>query len=246
MFTLNKGALDALHISHLTKSYKDHKVIDDLSFTFNKKGITIIVGVNGSGKTTLFNLINDLVDKDEGTITLSSLSDEDRKKECFYIPSDFYLPEYMTGKEYVDFILSRYPYSNKENVEWLIHLLDFDEAYHKLIETYSYGMKKKIQIIAAIASNTHYIFADEVFNGLDFETVLLLEELFQKLSNKRAFVLITHEMHLIQRFDCDCYMMKEGKLYHVEDDPLKMIEEIKEEKTYQEKRELIDEHVMSL
>ena len=178
MFTLNKGALDALHISHLTKSYKDHKVIDDLSFTFNKKGITIIVGVNGSGKTTLFNLINDLVDKDEGTITLSSLSDEDRKKECFYIPSDFYLPEYMTGKEYVDFILSRYPYSNKENVEWLIHLLDFDEAYHKLIETYSYGMKKKIQIIAAIASNTHYIFADEVFNGLDFETVLLLEELF--------------------------------------------------------------------
>ena len=240
MFTLNKGALDALHISHLTKSYKDHKVIDDLSFTFNKRGITIIVGVNGSGKTTLFNLINDLVDKDEGTITLSSLSDEDKKKECFYIPSDFYLPEYMTGKEYVDFILSRYPYSNKENVNWLIHLLDFDEAYHKLIETYSYGMKKKIQIIAAIASNTHYIFADEVFNGLDFETVLLLEELFQKLSNKRAFVFITHEMHLIQRFDCDCYMMKEGKLYHVEDDPLKMIEEIKEEKTYQEKRELID------
>ena len=59
-------------------------------------------------------------------------------------------------------------------------------------------------------------------------------------------MLITHEMHLIQRFDCDCYMMKEGKLYHVEDDPLKMIEEIKEEKTYQEKRELIDEHVMSL
>ncbi len=246
MFTLNKGALDALHISHLTKSYKDHIVIDDLSFTFNKRGITIIVGVNGSGKTTLFNLINDLVDKDEGTITLSSLSDEDRKKECFYIPSDFYLPEYMTGKEYVDFILSRYPYSNKENVNWLIHLLDFDEAYHKFIETYSYGMKKKIQIIAAISSNTHYIFADEVFNGLDFETVLLLEELFQKLSNKRAFVFITHEMHLIQRFDCDCYMMKEGKLYHVEDDPLKMIEEIKEEKTYQEKRELIDEHVMSL
>jgi ABC-2 type transport system ATP-binding protein len=40
--------------------------------------------------------------------------------------------------------------------------------------------------------------------------------------------------------------MKEGKLYHVEDDTLKMIEEIKEEKTYQEKRELIDEHVMSL
>lgn len=80
MFTLNKGALDALHISHLTKSYKDHKVIDDLSFTFNKRGITIIVGVNGSGKTTLFNLINDLVDKDEGTITLSSLSDEDKKK----------------------------------------------------------------------------------------------------------------------------------------------------------------------
>jgi ABC-2 type transport system ATP-binding protein len=40
--------------------------------------------------------------------------------------------------------------------------------------------------------------------------------------------------------------MKEGKLYHVEDDPLKMIEEIKEENTYQEKRELIDEHVMSL
>ena len=246
MFTLNKGASYALHISHLSKSYKDHTVIDDLSFTFSKKGITIIIGTNGSGKTTLFHLINDLIDKDEGVIQIPSLSDEERKKECFYIPSDFYLPDYMSGKEYIDFILSRYPHSNKKIVDTLTRLLDFEHAYHQLIETYSYGMKKKIQIIAAIASNTQYVFADEVFNGLDFETVLLLEELFQKLSSQRSFILITHEMHLIERFHCDCYMMKQGKLYHVENNPLKMIEEIQNEQSYQEKRGLINEYIVSL
>ena len=236
----------SLYLSHLSKSYNNHKVIDDLSFTFNNIGITVIVGLNGCGKTTLFNIINDLIDKDEGVMSYENMSDEERKKECFYIPSDFYLPEYMTGKEYVEFVLARYPHSHKESVSYLLTLLDFNEAYLKLIETYSYGMKKKIQIIAAIASNTQYVFPDEVFNGLDFETVLLLEALIQKLSRKRAFVLVTHEMYLIENLQCECYMMKKGKLCKVTQDKMMMIEEIKKENEYKRKQEVINEYILSL
>lgn len=58
-------------------------------------------------------------------------------------------------------------------------------------------MKKKVQIIAAVLSNAPYVLGDEVFNGLDFETTLITVKLFQALLDHRSFVLISHNMTII-------------------------------------------------
>ena len=76
----------------------------------------------------------------------------------------------------------------------------------------SFGMKKKVQIIAAVLSNAPYVLGDEVFNGLDFETTLITVKLFQALLDHRSFVLISHNMTIINHFCDHIFLMSNGKL----------------------------------
>ena len=160
-----------IEIEGLTKSFKKNRVIDALSASFSSTGVSVIVGTNGSGKTTLLNMLTNLLEADGGSIQIDGISPGSQayKSKFFYLPSDFYLPGYMTGKEYVQFVLSRYETSEEEKASLLIELLDLADGQHKTIESYSFGMKKKIQIVAAVAANTDYIIADEIFGGYSWQ-----------------------------------------------------------------------------
>ncbi|HFZ4622548.1 TPA: ABC transporter ATP-binding protein, partial [Enterococcus faecalis] len=125
---------------------------------------------------------------------------------------EFYLPNYMTGKEYLNFVLSRYRCSDTERIDDFLELFDLKFAGTNLIESYSFGMKKKIQIVAAALANTDYILGDEIFNGLDFETTLLTLELFENLSREVGIVIISHNKLIIERFSENILLMSNGNL----------------------------------
>ncbi|WP_216647543.1 ATP-binding cassette domain-containing protein [Bacillus sp. THAF10] len=194
---------------------------------FGTEGIDIIVGVNGSGKTTMLNCICDITPFQDGNIKIHSIDHKEKeaKLKMYYIPSDFYLPEYLSGKEYVDFVFNRYKEADDKFFQFVIELYHLKEALHKKISDYSYGMKKKLQIAVSLSLNVQYIFADEVFNGLDYESYLLTEYLFHKLSGNRKFILITHNMDYITRNpQADVYLLSFGKMELMKD--ISKIEEI--------------------
>ena len=62
-----------LEVSHITKSYGNNKVLDDVTFSIPKGKIVGLLGPNGSGKTTLIKLINDLLKEDSGIIKVNGL-----------------------------------------------------------------------------------------------------------------------------------------------------------------------------
>lgn len=74
--------------------------MDNITINF-KEDTTVIVGLNGSGKTVFLNSITGILNIDSGTIAIDGFKPDSKefKERIFYIPSDFYLPEYMTGKE---------------------------------------------------------------------------------------------------------------------------------------------------
>lgn len=203
-----------IEIKNLSKKYKNRIVLNDVTISFPEKGVTVIVGVNGSGKTTLMDCIVGMKSMDSGEIFVDSFSysSDNYKSKLFYIPSDFYLPEFMTGIEYLHFILSRYVHSNRLLIPDFIDLFGLESAQNQLIESYSFGMKKKIQIIAALLSNAEYILCDEVFSGLDFETELLLTELLKVISKKSSIVLVSHNKLVVEKFSDNIYLMRNGKL----------------------------------
>lgn len=57
-----------LSLQHISKSFGDNKVLQDISFTIKKGSITILMGTNGSGKTTLFNIISGFLEEDGGEV----------------------------------------------------------------------------------------------------------------------------------------------------------------------------------
>jgi len=202
-----------IRIENLTKKF-DRKVLDNITISLPKNRVSVIVGINGSGKTTLLDCIVGLKDATSGKVFIESYSNDSEKfKECiFYIPSEFYLPNYMTGKEYLNFVLSRYRCSDIERIDDFLELFDLKFAGTNLIESYSFGMKKKIQIVAAALANTDYILGDEIFNGLDFETTLLTLELFENLSREVGIVIISHNKLIIERFSENILLMSNGNL----------------------------------
>lgn len=203
-----------LEIKKITKKYGGQIVLDNLSTIFNEKGITIIVGTNGSGKTTLFNIVVGMQEADSGVVELDGFLQNSREyKEClFYIPSDFYLPEYMTGEEYAEFVLGSYPKSKQKDFEMIVQILGMSENKKYNIESYSFGMKKKLQLSVAIASHAKYILADEIFSGLDFETMIICEEMFRKISRKTSIIVVSHDTNTLSKFPQDIRIMIKGDL----------------------------------
>ncbi|TAA65569.1 ABC transporter ATP-binding protein [Streptococcus sp. LQJ-218] len=203
-----------LEVKELCKSFGSHCVLDSLSITLGKTGITVIVGLNGSGKTVFLNLISGIIQYDSGEVLLNGNSNgsDAFKKNIFYIPSDSYLPEYLTGNEYADFVQSRYECSSKTIFSEISRLLDMTEALEKAIESYSFGMKKKLQIALGLSLNVGYLLADEVFSGLDLETVILTQELFGLYAKKHKVLLVSHEQNIINQFSNDILLMRKGKL----------------------------------
>lgn len=203
-----------IKIRDLSKSYGGHRVLDQLSIEFDSFGITVIVGLNGAGKTVFLNTLSGITSYDQGQIEIDgySLEDSSCKRYLFYIPSDSYLPEYMSGREYANFVQHRYDVKNKDIFEEVSKLLDMTTALDKPIESYSFGMKKKLQIALSLSLDIRYLIADEVFSGLDLETVILTQELFSLFSKKHKIILVSHERNIINQFSKNILLMKKGKL----------------------------------
>lgn len=233
-----------LIIDNLSKKFGQQQVITNLNLQIEKQGVHIIVGTNGSGKTTLMNTLTNIVKADSGKIKCHDHSVESKqyKESIFYIPSDFYLPEYLTATEYLDLMLSHYPKSDNKQLDILLDIFDLAAHRNKLLETFSFGMKKKIQLIAAIASNVDYIIADELFGGLDFDTVLLVQELLQALQQERSFIIVSHDLNTLLAFPDNIYIMANGQLNFFRDKVENISKYIKEEGNLSAKIQNIQEY----
>ncbi|MGT2755263.1 ABC transporter ATP-binding protein [Streptococcus ovis] len=217
-------------VTNLSKSFQKKTVLANLSIQFKPKEIYVIVGMNGCGKTTFMNTMMNLLKADSGTIMCHGevVGTKDYKKSIFYIPSDFYLPDYLTADEYLKLTLRHYPNSSEQQVDLLFSIFDLEDHRYQLLESYSFGMKKKIQLIAAIAANTDYVFADELFSGLDFDTVLLVQELLLHLKRTRSFIVVSHDLNTLQKFPENIYIMNKGTLTKFEGEVNAINEHVKE------------------
>lgn len=135
-------------IKGLTKSFGKNIVLNKLTIDFTAN-TTVIVGLNGAGKTVLLNSITGITRFDKGSVYLDgfALGTKEFKERIFYAPSDFYLPEYLTGEEYAYFILNRYPQHSFSLFLELAELLDLTNYLKKPLEAYTFGMKKRFKLL---------------------------------------------------------------------------------------------------
>ena len=109
-----------IEIESVSKSYKEKPVLKDISFSLKKGEITGLLGQNGAGKTTLLKILAGYHMADSGLVKIDGISIADhstRVKEMIgYLSEKSPLYEYMTVREYLDFILSIRLYKKRNPV----------------------------------------------------------------------------------------------------------------------------------
>lgn len=210
---MNKNAIELKNISFCYE--KGIQVLDDVSFTISQGEIVVIAGPNGSGKTTLVRLLFDLLSKQAGEILVCDRSHclAETKKDMIYLPSDNVLPDFLTGNEYVRLLHRLYDRQvDGELVARLVEYYSMKVGMDKLIENYSHGMVKKVELIAAFALQPPVIVLDETLNGVDIEAREVTKVLIEKYAKKGGTVVMcTHDLELAQEIAQRAILLYQGK-----------------------------------
>lgn len=162
-----------------------------------------LIGANGSGKTTLIRLVFDLLRNQAGSIEICDRpnTEIDAKLSAQYLPSEDYLPEFVTGLEYLRLLHSMYGQPlDREAVEEQFKNFSMSGRARDLIEDYSHGMRKKLQLMSAFMLARPLLAIDETLNGIDLEALHLVERELQELRESGVGVLLcTHDFDFLTR-----------------------------------------------
>jgi len=196
-------------------------VLNNINLSINKGDFLALVGPNGCGKTTLIKLICDLLEKQEGHIKFRGI-DNDRlqvKKSFLYLPSDDVLPDFLTGAEYIDLMLKMYEKTlNQTALEKMSEFYSFESALDVLIEEYSHGMKKKIQLMTALLIEPEILIIDETLNGIDIESLEITKILLKKyMKQNKTIIMCSHDLHLLEEV-CNRVVVLYNGVVHIDKD----------------------------
>lgn len=193
---------------------KDVLVLKDVNIDISLGEVIVLVGPNGSGKTTLMKLIFDLLKVQKGEILIAGNDNKDigSKQKAIYLPSDNLLPEFLTGREYINLMCDMYDKAcNYTMLNKLLEYYSMKDNVHNLIETYSHGMVKKIQLIAAFLIQPELIVIDETLNGIDIEAKEVTKLLMRQIASKdKAVLMCTHDLELAKEVGHRIIIMNEG------------------------------------
>jgi len=209
-----------LKIKHLTKTYGDKKVVNDLSLNIESGQIYGFIGHNGAGKTTTLKSCCGILRFDEGEIFIDGKSIKESPLECkkvlAYIPDNPDLYEFMTAIGYLNFVSDVFEISandRKERIEKYSQLLGIKENLAAQISTFSHGMKQKLAIISALIHEPKLVIMDEPFVGLDPKASYILKEIMREFCKKgSAFFFSTHVLDVAEKLCDRVAIIKDGKL----------------------------------
>ena len=202
--------MNLLTMEHITKSYTDRVLLDDVAFSINANEKIGVIGVNGMGKSTLLKLVAGVEECDAGQISMGN------HVKISYLPQTPVFKEEAT-------VLSGAVEGYKDGDEslgdlWTLEVeaksmlnrlgfLDYDEK----IAHMSGGQKKRIALVRALLTPAEILILDEPTNHLDNAMSEWLEDY---LTNFRgAILMVTHDRYFLDRVSNRIVEVDKGKLY---------------------------------
>ena len=231
-----------LKLKNISKSFDNKIILDDIDFIFEKGKIYGLLGRNGAGNTTLFNCISEELSLDTGNISLindNNLEESLDSSNIGYVYSDPILPDFLTGYEFIKFYIDIHKNKIKDllTIEEYLDFIKIDENdRHKLIKSYSFGMKNKIQMLCFLITKPDVILLDEPLTSFDVVVALEIKNLLKEIKKDHILVFSTHILQLATDLCDELVILKNGKLTLIDNSVLKssnfeerIIETLKEE-----------------
>lgn len=205
---------------------KEVYAIKDLSLKINEGEFVFIVGKTGAGKSTLFKLLTREIKPFSGSIkvfrdNIEYINDRDipyYRRQLGVIFQDFKLLEDRNAFENVAFaqeVIGINPFKIKKRVIKLLNIVGLRNKAHKMPNELSGGEKQKVAIARAIVNKPKILLADEPTGNLDEMSTNEIMNLLDSINqNGTTVVVITHDMHLVERMNKRVIRLDEGNIVY--------------------------------
>ncbi|MCP4709881.1 MAG: ATP-binding cassette domain-containing protein [Planctomycetes bacterium] len=168
---------DIITVKNLSKSFKEIKAVDDISFTIKKGEIFGFLGPNGAGKSTTIKMLTTLLKPDTGSISMNGfdpLTQPHQVRQTFGIVfQDPSIDDELTAFENMEFhgVLYHIPRPlRRTRIEQLLKIVQLWDRRKDLTKRYSGGMKRRLEIARGLLHHPDILFLDEPTLGLDPQT----------------------------------------------------------------------------
>ena len=211
-----------LSVKGISKSFKQRRVVDGVTFDVEPGQVVGLLGPNGAGKTTSFYMVVGLVTPDDGDILLGDASIRNMpmfqraRVGLSYLPQEASIFRRLTVRENILVALEAHGVSGTAKTEKLDQLLEEFSVGH-IRDSYGYalsgGERRRVEISRALAGEPKFILLDEPFAGIDPIAVGDIQGIIKALKDRGIGILITDHNVRETLGICDyAYIMKEGKV----------------------------------
>jgi ABC-2 type transport system ATP-binding protein len=189
---------DAIVVEGLEKSYGSVKALGGVDFTARRGSVLGLLGPNGAGKTTAVRILTTLLDPDAGRAQVAGLDvvrDAAALRAKIGLAGQYAaVDENLTGHENLEMVGRLYHLGreqSKQRADELLERFDLTDAAKRPAKTYSGGMRRRLDLAAALVAQPPVLFLDEPTTGLDPRSRLGMWETIEARVQAGTTVLLT-------------------------------------------------------
>lgn len=188
-----------IKLDNVSKRYRFEWIIKKLSYDFELGNAYAILGPNGSGKSTLMRMLSGYLSPSKGKVVFQENNTKVEVDKVFekvsYAAPYIDLIEELTLSEAIRFHQRFKPFYENVDADTIHELLNFKKSKHKPIKFFSSGMKQRLKIILACASDSPILLLDEPTTNLDNQGVDWYLSLIERFTENRLVVVASNIEH---------------------------------------------------
>jgi len=212
--------MNLIEVKNLSKRYNEHLAVDNISFDVKEGEIFGLLGPNGAGKSTTISILACLLEPTSGDAFIDEKNIKKDpmgvKKVIGLIPQEIALYPTLSAKENLYFWGKMYGLSGsliKKRVNEILEIVGLTDRAKERIDTYSGGMKRRINIAAGLIHRPKVIMLDEPTVGIDPQTRINILEMVTNLNKLGMTIIYTsHYMEEVEMLCNRIAIMDEGKI----------------------------------
>ncbi|GAA3778223.1 ABC transporter ATP-binding protein [Corallibacter vietnamensis] len=211
-----------INVEQVSKKYKgaDHYSVTNLDLSIDEKEIFGLLGPNGAGKTTLISILCSLIKPTSGSFTIDGLTYQKNKnvlkQRIGIVPQEYALYPSLTAFENLQYFGSMYGLKGSKLTSKINNTLDYLGLLpfaHKKINTFSGGMKRRVNLIASILHDPKVLFLDEPTVGVDVQSKNVIIQFLKELnSNGTTIIYTSHHLNEAENFCTRVGIIDHGKI----------------------------------
>lgn len=212
--------MSRIEVKNLTKRFSDKLVLDNISLKIEEGEIFGLLGPNGAGKSTLINLMVGLLKADNGDVIVGGHSINKSpvkvREQIGVVPQEIALFEALNARDNLEYWGGLYGLRGetlKKRIDDAIQIAGLEGNLKKKVKTYSGGMKRRLNVVAAMMHHPEILIMDEPTVGVDPQSRNHIFQVVKEMNKnyKTTVIYTSHYMEEVEHLCSNIFILDLGK-----------------------------------